>query len=70
MPEYLGTVFASDPEPGVCELNLTLELPEGWSESVTTQSGHSGYGSNAPIADIAGVILGSRRADGVSVRSR
>lgn len=34
VPEYLGTVFANDPEPGVYSLNLTLSLPDGWNDAV------------------------------------
>ncbi|HEV7660942.1 MAG TPA: hypothetical protein VGO55_13970 [Allosphingosinicella sp.] len=34
VPEYLGGVFAGDPEPGVYRLILTIELPDGWNKAL------------------------------------
>lgn len=34
VPAYLSDVFASEPEPGIYHLNITLKLPDGWSEAL------------------------------------
>jgi len=35
VPDYLGTLFADTPAPGQYALNLTLDLPAGWSDAVS-----------------------------------
>jgi hypothetical protein len=37
VPEYLGTVFTGEIEPGEYRLSLTLNLPEGWNEAIETR---------------------------------
>ena len=34
LPEYMGTVFSGEPEPGEYRLQLTVDLPEGWAEAL------------------------------------
>lgn len=34
VPEYMGELFADGPQPGVYRLDITLDLPDGWSESI------------------------------------
>jgi hypothetical protein len=35
VPSYMGTIFASDPQPGTYRLELTLTLPDDWPEAVS-----------------------------------
>lgn len=34
VPEYLGAVFSTEPEPGEYRLELTFDLPEGWADAL------------------------------------